>query len=195
MAPSPDRVPGSSPPKTCQFGLVIDNQDIGTRDVFEVSDPISRSLVHLAPAAVEEQALRAVESAEAAFETWRDSTPLERRNVLAKAADILASRKDEIIQAMVAETGAKPGWAAFNIDTAIQFVTEGAGMATHVKGEVLQSNEKGEMGDRARKARWPIADGSSQGSLALVFREPCGVVLGIAPWNAPIVSVRLDLSD
>jgi len=163
MAPSPDR----GPPKTSRFGLVIDNQDVGTRDVFEVSDPISRSLVHFAPAAVEEQALRAVESAEAAFETWRDSTPLERRNVLAKAADILASRKDEIAQAMVAETGAKPGWAAFNIDTAIQFVTEGAGMATHVRGEVVQSNEKG--------------------SLALVFREPCGVVLGIAPWNAPII--------
>jgi acyl-CoA reductase-like NAD-dependent aldehyde dehydrogenase len=22
----------------------------------------------------------------------------------------------------------------------------------------------------------------------MVFKEPCGVVLGIAPWNAPIVS-------
>lgn len=33
------------------------------------------------------------------------------------------------------------------------------------------------------------------GTLAMVFREPCGVVLGIAPWNAPIVSLTESMQD
>jgi acyl-CoA reductase-like NAD-dependent aldehyde dehydrogenase len=125
------------------FGLVIDGADISTSEDFHVFDPITKSIVHSAPSATEKQAIHAVESAEAAFETWRDSTPLERRTILNKAVEILESRKDELVNAMVSETGAKPSWAAFNIKTGIQFVMEGAGMATQVKGELLQSNDKG----------------------------------------------------
>jgi acyl-CoA reductase-like NAD-dependent aldehyde dehydrogenase len=62
---------------------------------------------------------------------------------LNRAVEILESRKNELVNAMVSETGAKPSWAAFNIKTGIQFVMEGAGMATQVKGELLQSNDKG----------------------------------------------------
>lgn len=40
-------------------------------------------------------------------------------------------------------------------------------MTTQIKGDLLQSNDRG--------------------TLAMVFREPCGVILGIAPWNAPII--------
>lgn len=142
-----------------------------TKDVFEVFDPITQETVHVAPSATEQHAIQAVEDADLAFETWRDSTPIERRQIFLKAAEILQNRKDELIQAMVCETGAKPSWAAFNIKTGIQFVLEGAGMVTQVKGELLQSND--------------------HGRLAMVFKEPCGVVLGIAPWNAPIVSYKL----
>jgi acyl-CoA reductase-like NAD-dependent aldehyde dehydrogenase len=108
-----------------------------------VLDPITKDIVHTAPSATEKQAIQAVESAELAFETWRNSTPIERRIVLNRAVEILESRKNELVNAMVSETGAKPSWAAFNIKTGIQFVMEGAGMATQVKGELLQSNDKG----------------------------------------------------
>lgn len=125
------------------FGLVINNSDVSTREDFQVLDPISGNIVHNAPAATEKDAIQAVDSAEEAFQTWRNSTPLERRKILNKAAEILESRKDELISAMVSETGAKPSWAAFNIKTGIEFVLEGAGMVTQVKGELLQSNDKG----------------------------------------------------
>jgi acyl-CoA reductase-like NAD-dependent aldehyde dehydrogenase len=171
------------------FGLVIDGADINTTEEFQVFDPITKHIVHPAPAATEKQAIQAVESAEAAFDTWRDSTPLARRTILNKAVEILESRKDELVNAMVSETGAKPSWAAFNIKTGIQFVMEGAGMATQVKGELLQSNDKGSL---------PLAHVMKHtdfsGALAMVFKEPCGVVLGIAPWNAPIVSDLAPLS-
>ncbi|KIM99839.1 hypothetical protein OIDMADRAFT_42801 [Oidiodendron maius Zn] len=149
------------------FSLIINNQNIDPDEEFEVLDPISRSVVHCAPAATQVEAIKAVESAEVAFESWRDSTPLEKRTIFNKAIEILKSREDELVNAMVRETGAKPSWAAFNIKLAIQCVMEGAGMVTQVKGELLQSNDKGTM--------------------VMVFKEPCGVVLGIAPWNAPII--------
>lgn len=149
------------------FGLVINNADTQTKDSFPVLDPITGSTVHFAPAATHQQAIEAVESAQRAFESWRETTPIQRREILNKAVAILQARQSELVKAMIAETGAKDSWAAFNVGIGIQFVMEGAGMVTQVKGELVQSNDKGIM--------------------ALVYKEPCGVVLGIAPWNAPII--------
>lgn len=144
MAQAPLSTANGASDRKSSFGLVIDGDDINTSEEFHVLDPITKDVVHTAPSATEKQAIQAVESAEVAFETWRDSTPLERRTILNRAVEILESRKDELVNAMVSETGAKPSWAAFNIKTGIQFVMEGAGMATQVKGELLQSNDKGE---------------------------------------------------
>jgi len=126
-----------------RFGLIINGEDVSTKDTFEVLSPTKQTIVHKAPTATEEQAIQAVEDAETAFEEWRDSTPLERRTILLRAAHILEERKDELVAAMVQETGAKPSWAAFNIKTGLGFVHEAAGMTTQVKGEILQSNDKG----------------------------------------------------
>jgi acyl-CoA reductase-like NAD-dependent aldehyde dehydrogenase len=125
------------------FGLIIGNVDVPTQDCFPVPDAISGSVVHTAPTATVEQSIEAVESAEKAFELWRDTTPIERRTILNRAAQIMQERKDELVQAMVRETGAKPAWAAFNFNTGLQFIMEGAGMTTQVKGELLPSNDKG----------------------------------------------------
>lgn len=150
-----------------RFGLIIDGRDVPTSDTFDVYESTTGNPIHSAPAATVEQATAAVESAERAFDTWRDSTPIERRTILNKAVEILQQRKDELVDAMVRETGAKPSWCAFNVKTGIEFVMEGAGMVTQIKGDILPSNDKG--------------------MLALVFKDPVGVVLGIAPWNAPII--------
>lgn len=165
---------GASGHKT-SFGLVIDNVDVNTVEDFQVLDPITKDVVHFAPAATEKQAIQAVESAETAFETWRDSTPLERRTILNKAVEILESRKDELVNAMVSETGAKPSWAAFNIKTGIQFVMEGAGMATQVKGELLQSNDKG---------TWITLRARDKGLLIFQERWPwCSRSLVVLSWG------------
>ncbi|EWG54247.1 hypothetical protein FVEG_12509 [Fusarium verticillioides 7600] len=150
-----------------KFGLIINGQRTPVPRSFPVLDPISQREIHLAPSADESDALEAVKAAEVAFETWRDSTPLERRTIMLKAADIIRKRSDEIAAAMVQETGAKKSWASFNIETCVQLIHEAAAMATQIKGELLQSN--------------------SRGTTAMIFKEPCGVVLGIAPWNAPII--------
>ena len=149
------------------FALIIGGEDAATSGAFDVYESTTGNVVHSAPAATVEQAVAAVETAEKAFDSWRESTPIERRTILNKAVEILQKRKDELVDAMVRETGAKPSWCAFNVKTGIEFVMENAGLVTQVKGDILQSNDKG--------------------TLAFVFKEPVGVVLGIAPWNAPII--------
>jgi acyl-CoA reductase-like NAD-dependent aldehyde dehydrogenase len=134
-----------------EFGLIIDNEDITTSKRFSVPDPLTQEAVHSAPTGSVEDAVRAVESAEKAFEAWAESTPIERRTILNKAVEILTSRKDELIEAMVKETGAKSSWAAFNIKTGLGFVMEAAGIATQIKGELLQSNDKGMLMSKAHK--------------------------------------------
>lgn len=153
------------------FALIIDGKDVPTTETFDVYESTTGNVIHSAPAASADQAVAAVESAERAFDTWRDSTPIERRTVLNRAAEILQKRKDELVDAMVRETGAKPSWCGFNVKVGTEFIMEGAGMVTQIKGDILPSNDKG--------------------MLAFVFKDPVGVVLGIAPWNAPIIlSIR-----
>ena len=68
---------------------------------------------------------------------------------------------------MIAETGATRGWAGFNVHLAAGILREAAAMTTQIAGEVIPSDVPG--------------------SLAMAVRQPVGVVLGIAPWNAPII--------
>jgi len=65
------------------------------------------------------------------------------------------------------EIGSTAGWAGFNVYLAAQMLREAASMTTQVSGEVIPSE--------------------IPGSLAFSIRQPVGVVLGIAPWNAPVI--------
>lgn len=60
--------------------------------------------------ATEKQAIQDADNAEEAHQRWHDSTPFERRMIL---------NQDELVGAIVCETGAKPSWAAFNNKTTI----------------------------------------------------------------------------
>ncbi len=134
---------------------------------FERLGPLTGATVSSAPAmtAVEMPAIAA--RAAAAFPAWAAEGPGTRRALLMKVADALWARKDAFVAAMVAETGATAGWAMFNIDLAATVVREAAAITTQITGEVIPSDKPG--------------------CLALTLKEPVGVILGIAPWNGPIV--------
>lgn len=134
---------------------------------FERRNPLDGSVATRAPAASAADAVLAVEAAAEAFKTWSDTGPTERRLLLLKAADALEAKTPEFIAAMAAETGATALWAGFNAHLAAGMLREAAALTTQVAGEVIPSDVPG--------------------SLAMGVRQPAGVVLGIAPWNAPII--------
>lgn len=109
----------------------------------------------------------AVEAAAAAFPAWSALGPNARRAALNKAADALAAKGDAFVDAMMGEIGATEGWARFNLMLAVGMVREAAALTTQISGEVIPSDKPG--------------------CIAMALREPVGVMLGIAPWNAPII--------
>jgi acyl-CoA reductase-like NAD-dependent aldehyde dehydrogenase len=105
--------------------------------------------------------------ADAAFGAWAATGPNARRAVLMKAATALEARADAFVEAMMGEIGATKGWALFNLGLAAGMVREAAALTTQIGGEVIPSDKPG--------------------CLAMALKEPVGVILGIAPWNAPII--------
>jgi benzaldehyde dehydrogenase (NAD) len=134
---------------------------------FTRANPLDGSIATTAPAATVEDATAAVEAAAAAFQRWSGSGPEERRTLLIKAVHALEARGNDIAAAMAAETGASSMWADFNVHLAAGMLLEAASLTTQINGEVIPSNVSG--------------------NIATALRQPAGVVLGIAPWNAPVI--------
>ncbi|MDE1180377.1 aldehyde dehydrogenase [Paraburkholderia sp.] len=134
---------------------------------YERRDPSTDDVASRAPAAGLADADAAVAAAQAAFPAWAALSPGERRKRLSKAADLMDQRTAEFIATGVAETGAKPNWLGFNVMLAANMLREAAAMTTQIDGSVIPTDVPN--------------------NLAMAVRQPCGVVLGIAPWNAPVI--------
>jgi vanillin dehydrogenase len=149
--------------------LIIDGRDIqaSTGATFSRQDPITGQTVTVAAAASVEDARAAVESASRAFSSWSKTGPNQRRDILLKAAELLTERVPDFIGVLTRETGASDGWARFNVHLAIGMFKEAASITTHVKGEIIPADKPG--------------------AFCMAIRRPAGVVLSIAPWNAPVI--------
>ncbi|MES0005894.1 aldehyde dehydrogenase [Mesorhizobium sp. M0062] len=151
------------------IGLLIDGdkRDASGSASYERMDPFTGKLATRAAAASIADANAAVEAAAAAFKTWSKTGPGERRALLSKAADVMDSKVGEFTKLMMEETGATGPWAGFNVMLAAKMLREAAAMTTQISGEVIPSDKPG--------------------TLAMAIRQPAGVCLGIAPWNAPVI--------
>ncbi|HWW49383.1 MAG TPA: aldehyde dehydrogenase [Xanthobacteraceae bacterium] len=152
-----------------QISLLLDNADVQAIDglTFDRLNPITGDVASRAAAAQVADALRACDTAAAAFPAWSATGPGERRAILLKAADELSKNTQRFIELMATETGATAGWAGFNVYLAANMLREAAAMTTQISGEVIPSDKPG--------------------TLAMAVRQPAGVVLSIAPWNAPVI--------
>lgn len=134
---------------------------------FERRNPLDGSVATIAPAATVADAVAAVDAAAKAFPAWSATGPGERRALLMKAAHALEAKGDAFAAAVAAETGGSGMWAGFNVHLAAGILVEAAALTTQISGEVIPSDVPG--------------------SLAMGVRQAAGVVLGMAPWNAPII--------
>ncbi|MEJ2455649.1 MAG: aldehyde dehydrogenase [Candidatus Thiodiazotropha sp.] len=149
--------------------LLIGGRDCEASDnsTFKRLNPVTGEVASRAAAATLADADAACDAAAEAFPAWSEMGPNERRKLLLKAADLLDERAAEFIGCGVAEVGSAPMWYGFNVMLAAGMLREAASMTTQVAGEVIPSDVPGLM--------------------AMGVRQPAGVVLGIAPWNAPII--------
>jgi len=149
--------------------LLIGGKSVPARGgaTFDRIDPFTGEIATRAAAAGVEDADAAVAAAQAAFSAWSALAATERRARLNAAADALAALTGDFIATGVGETGGTGAWFGFNVMLAASMLREAASMTTQIGGEVLPS--------------------AVPGNHAMAVRRACGVVLGIAPWNAPVI--------
>jgi len=134
---------------------------------FERADPFTGEPAGTAAAAKRDDARSAADAAAEAFGDWSTSPPSQRRELLQKAAALLTERAEDIAATVTRETGGTFGWGMFNCKLAADMLGEAAAQTTAVRGELIPSDVPG--------------------LLAMGVRQPAGVVVGIAPWNAPVI--------
>lgn len=152
-----------------EISLMIGGQHVAARGgaTFTRRNPLDGSVATTAAAATADDARAAVDAAAAALPAWSALGPNARRALLVKAAHALEARAADFAAAIAAETGGSGLWAGFNVHLASGMLLEAAALTTQIAGEVIPSDVPG--------------------SLAMALRQPAGVVLGMAPWNAPVI--------
>ena len=149
--------------------LHIDNTDTAAEDgaVFQRHSPVTGKPVTRAASAKTADVDRAVQSAQAAFPSWSETGPGDKRAILNACADALEARVDEFVKIGTEETGSTEIWYRNNVKIAAGILREAASMTTQIKGEIIPANKPG--------------------TLSMGYRQPVGVLVGMAPWNAPII--------
>jgi acyl-CoA reductase-like NAD-dependent aldehyde dehydrogenase len=150
-----------------EIKLHIGGQDVAAKNgaTFERRSPITGEVVARVAAASAEDARAACDAAASAFPAWSALGPTARRKLLMLAAAKLRAHSGDFSRLGVEETGAIAGWGHFNTGFAATLLEEAAALTTQVSGETVPSDHAG--------------------TLALAGRQPAGVVVGMAPWNAP----------
>lgn len=108
----------------------------------------------------------AVEAAQKALKAWKNTPGPARARILMKAAQILASRLDEVAYTLSREQGKPLGEARGEVQRGVDLLTYYAGEGWRTNGEVIPS--------------------VAPGALMFTVREPVGVVGAITPWNFPL---------
>ncbi|KAI0821818.1 aldehyde dehydrogenase [Trametes gibbosa] len=143
-----------------------------TGATFEVRNPNTGEVVGTAFSASAGDCAAAVEAASRAFPAWEQSPLPYRRDLLMKAADILASDefRKRIMASISEETSATAETVVINHAAPLNELRAYAGLVAQLKGEAFVS--------------------SFPGGQVFSFRRAIGVVLSIAPWNALGLTLR-----
>ncbi|TLS20212.1 uncharacterized protein PpBr36_11493 [Pyricularia pennisetigena] len=123
----------------------------------------------LALGATPELCVKAADSCASAFATWRNSSIQERRALFNKLAAVLRDRQDELMNLIQDELACTRTWASIGYNDTVDVVEQAAALVT-----------SGVLSGVSPPTNNPLAH-------AVVFKEPLGVILGIAPWNSPLL--------
>lgn len=145
--------------------LFLDGQAKTTDTTFDVVSPLDNKTCWKSSSASTQDVENAIGSASKAFKSWSKSKPTQRRDILLKAAQLLLEEKDESHIYSSTETGVSEGMFGFEYNLGYEACLATAGLITAVQGSIPTTND--------------------EGRTALMVKEPYGVCLAIAPWNAP----------
>jgi succinate-semialdehyde dehydrogenase/glutarate-semialdehyde dehydrogenase len=134
-------------------------------------NPYSGETVATFPFATDDEVRKALDNAQAAFETWREASFAERAAVMRKAAEILRRDKSEYARLLTLEMGKVTAEAEAEVDLSADIFDY---YAKHAEAQLAP--------------RKLDVDPATKGEYKLLA-EPLGVLLAIEPWNFPYYQV------
>ncbi len=145
--------------------LFIDGEWRKTARDLSVLNPATEEEIGRLPRAEKRDLDDALAAAARGFATWSRTAPVERANVLFKAAALMRERQDNIATAITAEHGKPLAQAQLEVIRGCEFLEWDAGEATRTYGRVIPS---------------------APGVRYIVHHQPIGTVAAFSPWNFPM---------
>jgi succinate-semialdehyde dehydrogenase/glutarate-semialdehyde dehydrogenase len=132
---------------------------------FDVIDPATEKKVASVASATPEDAIAAVDAADAAFEGWAAKKPRERGEILRKAFDLIIRDAERLAKLITVENGKALPDSRAEVVYAAEFFRWNAEEAVRNLGQVSRA--------------------PSSGARILVQHKPIGVAVLVTPWNFP----------
>ena len=145
--------------------LYINGEWRKTASDLPVLNPATEEELGRLPHAEQSDLDDALESAAAGFKVWSHTPPVDRANILYKAAALMRERQEEIATAITAEHGKPLDQARMEVIRGCEFFEWDAGEATRTYGRVIPS---------------------APGVRYIVHHQPIGTVAAFSPWNFPM---------
>jgi len=137
-----------------------------SNDKIKVINPVYGEVFAEVPKAHKEDAEKAINAADAAFERWALLSPFKRGAYLRKASEIVLKNLDEIAKLMTQEQGKPFKEASGEVEKGAKILRYYAEEGERIYGRII-ANEEGDIESR-------------------VIYQPIGVAAAISPWNYPI---------
>ncbi|MCF4102358.1 aldehyde dehydrogenase family protein [Gillisia sp. M10.2A] len=144
-------------------GKWVDGSD---DSVIENINPFDESPINSYKGASKKDVDDAYNSAKKSAETWGNSLPKERIEIINKAISIIEARKEEIIAWLVKEAGSSIVKAEVEVQITLGIMRESASFPTRTHGFIF--------------------DSLTPGKESRAYRKPLGVIGIISPWNFPL---------
>lgn len=154
-----------------QYKNLVNGEWVSSEKEIKIYSPIDNEEIGSIPAMTREEADKAIKTAKAALKEWKNLAIVERAKYLYRAAQILERDKD-IIANVLAKEVAKPLKAALNeVVRTVDLIRYSAEEGVRTVGEIIEGGS---------------FEAASKSKIAMVRREPMGLVLAIAPFNYPV---------
>jgi aldehyde dehydrogenase (NAD+) len=153
---------------TEEFGLFIGGKwekPAGAKR-FVTKNPATGEELGSFVSASEKDTVRAIDAAQAAFKSWKETPAPARGQILLRAAEIFKKRKEEIGSFVTKEMGKVIAEGKGEVQEAIDFIEYASAEGRRLLGETVPSE--------------------LQNKYCFTVRQPKGVIAAITPWNFPI---------
>jgi succinate-semialdehyde dehydrogenase / glutarate-semialdehyde dehydrogenase len=132
---------------------------------FDVHDPSTGDVIASVADGTVEDAIAAVDAADAAAASWAATAPRQRAEILRRTFDLMTERADELARLISLENGKALGDAAGEVAYAAEFFRW--------------------YGEEAVRAAGSVMTAPSGANRILVVQQPVGIAVLVTPWNFP----------